>query len=114
MSVDIGVTGVQTCALPISQFGCSTRLPLYFFFDAIFSSSFSLMPVFVFLPARLRAEERRVGNECRYRCDWSSDVCSSDLAVWVQHEAASLLLFRRHLFELFLAHAGLRLLAGAL
>src|SRR5215204_4493101 len=27
-----------------------------------------------------RSEERRVGKECRYRCDWSSDVCSSDLA----------------------------------
>src|SRR5919199_1667336 len=28
----------------------------------------------------LRSEERRVGKECRSRCDWSSDVCSSDLA----------------------------------
>src|SRR5262252_6580046 len=28
---------------------------------------------------RLRSEERRVGRECRSRCDWSSDVCSSDL-----------------------------------
>src|ERR1044072_8925073 len=27
----------------------------------------------------MRSEERRVGKECRYRCDWSSDVCSSDL-----------------------------------
>src|ERR1035437_8598779 len=27
----------------------------------------------------LRSEERRVVKECRYRCDWSSDVCSSDL-----------------------------------
>src|SRR5215211_1176723 len=27
----------------------------------------------------LRSEERRVGKECRSRCDWSSDVCSSDL-----------------------------------
>src|ERR1035437_6255026 len=26
-----------------------------------------------------RSEERRVGKECRYRRDWSSDVCSSDL-----------------------------------
>src|SRR5882757_5088679 len=30
-------------------------------------------------PARCRSEERRVGKECRYWCDWSSDVCSSDL-----------------------------------
>src|SRR5215218_8046859 len=28
-----------------------------------------------------RSEERRVGKECRSLCDWSSDVCSSDLAV---------------------------------
>src|SRR5882672_10085812 len=29
--------------------------------------------------SRRRSEERRVGKECRSRCDWSSDVCSSDL-----------------------------------
>src|SRR5260221_708919 len=29
--------------------------------------------------AVIRSEERRVGKECRSRCDWSSDVCSSDL-----------------------------------
>src|SRR5476649_1510920 len=28
-----------------------------------------------------RSEERRVGKECRSLCDWSSDVCSSDLVV---------------------------------
>src|SRR5260221_80772 len=27
----------------------------------------------------LRSEERRVGEEWRSLCDWSSDVCSSDL-----------------------------------
>src|SRR5882672_1350065 len=27
-----------------------------------------------------KSEERRVGKECRSRCDWSSDVCSSDLS----------------------------------
>src|SRR5918998_1331774 len=31
-----------------------------------------------------RSEERRVGKECRSLCDWSSDVCSSDL---VEHVA---------------------------
>src|SRR5476649_1032885 len=31
------------------------------------------------LAVGLRSEERRVGKECRSRCDWSSDVCSSDL-----------------------------------
>src|SRR5215218_7669732 len=30
-------------------------------------------------PAAERSEERRVGKECRSLCDWSSDVCSSDL-----------------------------------
>src|SRR5476649_2620839 len=30
-------------------------------------------------PELLRSEERRVGKECRSLCDWSSDVCSSDL-----------------------------------
>src|SRR5438132_194982 len=29
--------------------------------------------------AQGRSEERRVGKECRSLCDWSSDVCSSDL-----------------------------------
>src|ERR1044072_6064007 len=34
------------------------------------------------LPAPpMRSEERRVGKECRYQCDWSSDVSSSDLSV---------------------------------
>src|SRR5690348_9778310 len=31
------------------------------------------------LPAK-RSEERRVGKGCRWTGDWSSDVCSSDLA----------------------------------
>src|SRR5882672_3609133 len=30
-------------------------------------------------PTAMRSEERRVGKECRSLCDWSSDVCSSDL-----------------------------------
>src|SRR6476646_5601330 len=33
------------------------------------------------LGATVRSEERRVGKECRSRCDWSSDVCSSDLRI---------------------------------
>src|SRR5579875_2046959 len=36
--------------------------------------------------ARLfRSEERRVGKECRSLCDWSSDVCSSDLIAVTGH-----------------------------
>src|ERR1044072_5969673 len=30
-------------------------------------------------PISMRSEERRVGKEWIYQCDWSSDVCSSDL-----------------------------------
>src|SRR5476649_2915609 len=37
---------------------------------------------------RIRSEERRVGKECRSLCDWSSDVCSSDLVrrqgIWLR------------------------------
>src|SRR5436190_1855352 len=29
----------------------------------------------------VRSEERRVGKEDRSLCDWSSDVCSSDLSM---------------------------------
>src|SRR5476649_28697 len=38
--------------------------------------------VLLFLARQLRhrSEERRVGKECRSLCDWSSDVCSSDLS----------------------------------
>src|SRR5438132_463290 len=32
-----------------------------------------------------RSEERRVGKEWRSLCDWSSDVCSSDLVRRVVH-----------------------------
>src|SRR5579875_2586109 len=34
-----------------------------------------------------RSEERRVGKECRSLCDWSSDVCSSDL--WCSLDASA-------------------------
>src|SRR5438034_826936 len=33
----------------------------------------------MYLRPSWRSEERRVGKECRSLCDWSSDVCSSDL-----------------------------------
>src|SRR5476649_1728888 len=40
-----------------------------------------------------RSEERRVGKECRSLCDWSSDVCSSDLSA---KPASSTTRERRH------------------
>src|SRR5476649_2740443 len=43
-----------------------------------------------------RSEERRVGKECRSRCDWSSDVCSSDLSLRSRHDRA----LSRALYEL--------------
>src|SRR5476649_1514654 len=45
--------------------------------------------------SRLRSEERRVGKECRSLCDWSSDVCSSDLGGL--HRSALRLRLRRGL-----------------
>src|SRR5215218_9560637 len=46
------------------------------------------IPIAVRLWGRLdRSEERRVGKECRSLCDWSSDVCSSDLAPLVRAAA---------------------------
>src|SRR5882672_5967147 len=38
-----------------------------------------------------RSEERRVGKECRSLCDWSSDVCSSDLShfAWTREVSAA-------------------------
>src|SRR5438034_534192 len=36
---------------------------------------------------RRRSEERRVGKEARSLCDWSSDVCSSDLN-WTTYSQA--------------------------
>src|SRR3990167_8408370 len=83
---DLTVTGVQTCALPISP-EASTATP-----TAIVDRQLPLgLPV---AADTLRSEERRGGrgeisvgagslkkkkrNE-RFDCDWSSDVCSSDL-----------------------------------
>src|SRR5947207_27362 len=36
-----------------------------------------------------RSEERRVGKECRSLCDWSSDVCSSDLSCAQRRRSAT-------------------------
>src|SRR5476649_2188598 len=47
----------------------------------IVGSFLSLLTAIAFFS---RSEERRVGKECRSRCDWSSDVCSSDLDQWHQ------------------------------
>src|SRR5438034_598250 len=36
---------------------------------------------------RTRSKERRVGKEWRSLCDWSSDVCSSDLRNELRHRS---------------------------
>src|SRR3712207_6947768 len=73
---DIGVTGVQTCALPISQMISTFQQRGYAAsqVEMLFSiSSFAIMGMLVinpFLDRFLsRSEERRVGKECRSR--WS-------------------------------------------
>src|SRR3989449_5760930 len=80
---DVAVTGVQTCALPISimvteflnqqsmeNFGSSIShihsTSLFLF--TIFSSGCQSLP-YMFMTAQMRSEERRVGKECRSR--WS-------------------------------------------
>src|SRR5258707_10832525 len=80
---DIGVTGVQTCALPIStpatgarQLGTAASLLTMLMFvlvstvaaQADWSAPVAGVVGAVIL-ARLRSEERRVGKECRSR--WS-------------------------------------------
>src|SRR5882672_10721690 len=46
-----------------------------------------------------RSEERRVGKECRSLCDWSSDVCSSDLHGRAALRARARRDLRRHRHE---------------
>src|SRR5436305_13468662 len=56
---DADVTGVQTCALPISNRGSATSTPITSCVSTRSDSSRSSWPV--------RSEERRVGKECRSR-----------------------------------------------
>src|SRR5438874_2172642 len=64
---DLYVTGVQTCALPISSMPpCST-----FFATASSSSGVRGCRAPVSLWMKNRSEERRVGKECRSR--WAAD-----------------------------------------
>src|SRR5436190_2021339 len=46
-------------------------------------------------PGALRSEERRVGKECRSLCDWSSDVCSSDLTSRMARSSSTIIRFSR-------------------
>src|SRR5256885_10942343 len=68
---DYKVTGVQTCALPISV-GTKTTAPFRGFVSRACANSANatnVLPVPTSSPRMTRSEERRVGKECRSR--WS-------------------------------------------
>src|SRR3712207_7254040 len=69
---DIGVTGVQTCALPILEAAAHERLEVprlvELFVQPAVAESLRVSGELVAL-ASCRSEERRVGKECRSR--WS-------------------------------------------
>ena len=63
------VTGVQTCALPISEWGKAASLHASLLPPSpqrayLLSLSIQVRPI----TATLRSEERRVGKECSFRC----------------------------------------------
>src|SRR2546422_6158989 len=62
---DVAVTGVQTCALPISR----PMVPRTVFWKNVSMRSLPLYGGFTLLTRPARSEERRVGKECRSR--WS-------------------------------------------
>src|SRR2546422_3315936 len=72
---DVAVTGVQTCALPISDVDRGPRdelldVPLILVAErAAKRLPFTLFPGHFPSPCASRSEERRVGKECRSR--WS-------------------------------------------
>src|SRR5207248_5753721 len=81
---DRTVTGVQTCALPISiragglrqRKGIADRSRCHadrwasLSFRTVSTSYKSLVPLEAHVPKAQRSEERRVGKECRSRCAW--------------------------------------------
>src|SRR5688572_33449689 len=67
------VTGVQTCALPISFAGHAAAAALDFEFEPATRAG---QPVASKIRIELRSEERRVGKECRYR--WSPSHRKND------------------------------------
>src|SRR2546430_3913201 len=62
---DLTVTGVQTCALPISRCAFSSRSQ----YASYGIRSYGVLKIASRSSAWLRSEERRVGKECRSR--WS-------------------------------------------
>src|SRR5438270_546658 len=66
---DLTVTGVQTCALPISFFAMGIITQKMAAFRAVILGTLVAMAAFAILALYPRSEERRVGKECRSR--WS-------------------------------------------
>src|SRR5260221_253940 len=62
----------------IYQVNISIELNLFITVQRIFLSLI-LIPC-VNYSKQIRSEERRVGKECRSRCDWSTDEASTDLS----------------------------------
>src|SRR5437764_13086347 len=62
---DTSVTGVQTCALPISVIDFKTSGSSYADHEAKLSDQLTAYQIAE--PEAERSEERRVGKECRYR-----------------------------------------------
>src|SRR4029453_7544916 len=84
---------------PLTCFAEIERLvaKIYFRFSHLFLHQPELRD-FWWQMAKERSEERRVGKECRSRCDWSSDVCSSDLFAEIERLVAKIYFRFSHLF----------------
>src|SRR3712207_8313956 len=65
---DIGVTGVQTCALPIWMMR-TVLLSVMVVVALLVAATFAMAALLVAVASMKRSEERRVGKECRSR--WS-------------------------------------------
>src|SRR3989442_2777067 len=67
---DADVTGVQTCALPISMAAMATRRTIQAHAKRLEKFvAFVILRILLFTSCLDRSEERRVGKECRSR--WS-------------------------------------------
>src|SRR3712207_7989222 len=79
---DIGVTGVQTCALPIYSGNVANHMPTNYsphvdpYWRVLLDATrvgtmpdYWTPPLMFFITVKCRSEERRVGKECRSR--WS-------------------------------------------
>src|SRR5882672_6848377 len=78
-SVDHCVTGVQTCALPIYKVDRVNQLAPVSFVNFVAEQRDECVKGIVSDVFKIQIGRASCGKECRSLCDWSSDVCSSDL-----------------------------------